>query len=87
MNPTQKKIYNFIVDYLENIRPIPFEDKEKILEYRYLDEGHIDSFSIANFILDLEDEFNISLESRDTESDEFRTVGGIVEIIAKKYEE
>lgn len=84
MKPSEKKIYTFIVDYLSSILPIPYQDKKSILQYRYLDVSHIDSFGIINFILALEDEFDVSLTSEDTESDEFRSIEGLIKIITKK---
>jgi acyl carrier protein len=32
----------------------------------------------------VEEEFDITLEAEDTESEEFRTVGGVIEIIKRK---
>jgi len=86
MKPSEKKIYTFIADYLNSISPIPCQDEKSILQYRYLDVGHIDSFGIINFILAMEDEFGISLTPKDTESDEFRSVEGLIKIISKRLE-
>lgn len=73
-----------MVNYLNSISPIPYQDKKSILQYRYLDVGHIDSFGIINFILTIEDEFGISLTPEDTESDEFRSIEGLIKIITKR---
>ena len=86
MKLLEKKIYTFMVDYLSGISPIPYQDKKNILQYRYLDVGHIDSFGIINFILAIEDEFGISLTPKDTESDEFRSIEGLIKTITKKLE-
>ncbi|MEF3191930.1 MAG: acyl carrier protein [Campylobacterales bacterium] len=83
----EEKIYEFIKSYLESRAPLNFATKEELLSCRYLDHGHIDSFGIINFIVALEEEFGITLESQDTESDEFRYVGGLVELIARKLQE
>ena len=53
----------------------------------YMDAGHIDSLQIIGFIIDVEDEFGIVLSSDDTESDEFRTLGGLSQIVARKVAE
>ena len=58
-------------------------EKEK-LKYRYLDAGHIDSLAIINFMIELEEKFNISLSPEDTQSDEFRYIEGLVKIIENK---
>jgi acyl carrier protein len=80
----QERVYEFVKSYLEGIAPIKASGEEAIMNYRFIDNGHIDSFGIINFIVALEDEFGITLEPKDTESDEFRYVGGIVKIINAK---
>ena len=59
-------------------------NNDEILNYRYLDAGHIDSFGLIQFIIAIEEEFNIKLEPKDTESDEFRYVGGLIKLIEAK---
>ena len=72
----------FFREYLESIKPLNMNDDE-LLKYRYLD-NHLDSFGIIQFIMTVEEEFDITLEAEDTESEEFRTVGGVIEIIKRK---
>ena len=72
----------FFREYLESVKPLNMNDDE-LLEYRYLD-NHLDSFGIIQFIMTVEEEFDITLEAEDTESEEFRTVGGVIEIIKGK---
>jgi acyl carrier protein len=72
----------FFREYLESIKPFNMNDDE-LLKYRYLD-NHLDSFGIIQFIMTVEEEFDITLEAEDTESEEFRTVGGVIEIIKRK---
>lgn len=50
----------------------------------YMDAGHVDSLHIIGFIIDVEDEFEIVLSSDETESDEFRTLGGLTAIVSRK---
>ena len=80
----QKKIQKFIVDKLEEKKPISKSNKKKILNYRYLDDGQIDSLEIFSFIQKIENNFKIKLKPEDTNSDEFRYVGGLIKIIKKK---
>ena len=80
----QKKIQKFIVDKLEEKKPISKRNKKKILNYRYLDDGQIDSLEIFSFIQKIENNFKIKLKPEDTNSDEFRYVGGLIKIIKKK---
>ena len=54
------------------------------MSMRYLDMGLIDSFALINFILELEEAFDIELSPEDTQSDEFRYLGGLINLIDKK---
>jgi acyl carrier protein len=70
-----------IVEILNSIKPLG--EIKDIENFRYLD-NHLDSFSIIHFIMALEEEFGIKLEPEDTESEEFRTIGGVAKIIRRK---
>jgi len=76
------RIIDFLRNYLNEIKPIEMDDNE-FLKYRYLD-NHLDSFGIIQFIMTIEDEFNIKLLPEDTESEEFRTIEGVIKIIESK---
>ena len=71
-----------VIAILEREDPLPEANLEDKLDYRYLDTGHIASFSIMNLIVELEDTFDIKLSSEDTQSDQFRTARGLVSIIS-----
>jgi len=76
------KPIDFLREYLSEIKPIKMDDNT-FLKYRYLD-NHLDSFGIIQFIMAIEEEFNITLLSEDTESEEFRTIEGVIKIIESK---
>ena len=80
----KKDIQKRIVDFLEEKKPILKKYKKNISKYRYLDDGQIDSLEIFSFIQKVEVFFKIKLKAIDTNSDEFRQVGGVVKIIANK---
>jgi len=61
-------------------------DLQKDLNKDYLWEGWIDSFDLINFISYIETEFGITLEPEDTESFNFRTLQGLVQIIEQKLQ-
>ena len=73
-----------IIAILEKHDPLPGDTVAEKLAYRYLDTGHIDSFAIMGFIIELEESFGVSLLPEDTQSDEFRTAGGLVRLIEQK---
>jgi acyl carrier protein len=79
----QKKIINL----LERNDPIPGDMISDKMSYRYLDAGHIDSLSIINFIIELEEIFNITLTPEDTQSDDFRFISGLATMIDNKMNE
>lgn len=75
------KVLNFIVDFLEKRGNLPV-DKNEILQYRYLDVGHIDSFGMVQLIMSIEDEFDIKLQAENLENVEgLSTVGGLVDLV------
>jgi len=78
------KPIDFLKEYLNEIKPIEMNDNE-FLKYRYLD-NHLDSFGIIQFIMAIEEEFGITLLPEDTESEEFRTIEGVIKIIESKKE-
>ena len=73
-----------ITDLLEKRGPIILESGLEKKDYCYLDEGHVDSIGLIQFILEVEEIFDISLTSQDTKSDQFRTVMGLCQIVEKK---
>jgi D-alanine--poly(phosphoribitol) ligase subunit 2 len=57
-------------------------DKESDLEnVRYLDRGWLDSFDLIDFITYLESEFEVEIPPEELQKDEFRTIGGVVNVI------
>lgn len=54
--------------------------------YRFLDNGHVDSFGLVEFILEVEEYFGIRLSPEDTQSDEFRYVDGLAGIVREKLD-
>jgi len=73
-----------IISVLERNGAIPGATVDDKLPYRFLDKGHIDSLGIMGFIMEIEEIFNIELSPEDTQSDEFRSVGGLANLINKK---
>jgi acyl carrier protein len=69
---------------LEEYDAFPNNNEEEKLAYRYLDNAHIDSIGIINFIIKLETTFSIELTPEDTQSDLFRTPGGLLHLIQNK---
>ncbi|PKN08836.1 MAG: hypothetical protein CVU73_06270 [Deltaproteobacteria bacterium HGW-Deltaproteobacteria-8] len=81
-----EEIQSFVLASLEAARPLPGATQADKLAYDYLDQGHIDSFSIMQLILTLEERFGIRFGQEDLESDEMRTVGGLAAIVERLSE-
>lgn len=78
-------IAQFLIAALERKRgPVPGADAAQQERYRYLDGGHVDSFGLLHFIMEIEAEYGITLTAEDTQSDEFRWIGGLAGLIAGK---
>ena len=75
------KIQNEIISYLKKRGNLP---KERVLDFRYLDHGIIDSLNLIKFIIFLEKKFKRKIKTKDSESDQFRYIGGLAELIFKK---
>lgn len=80
----KEKILSFIVDFLEQKGKLP-EDRTKLLNYRYLATGHIDSFGMVQLLMSIEEEFNIEIKRENLEL--ISTIGGIVELTEQRIKE
>ena len=71
----------FVLGLLEKKSRLPkgFDDAGDFIK-----AGIIDSMGIIKFILELESRFDIEITEADIESEEFRSVQGVVEMISQK---
>ncbi|KZZ32955.1 MULTISPECIES: acyl carrier protein [unclassified Oleiphilus] len=76
------EIKKYILSLLEKKQRLPKCDD--IGAYRYLDVGHIDSLGVMNFIVQIEDEFNLEISDDEMMSESFQTVDGLVGMIVSK---
>lgn len=80
-----EEIRNYIVDYLEREYSLP-QDVD-FDTFDFVKEGYVDSMGMVQFIVLIEDEFGIAFTDEELESDEFRTVNGLAELVNSKVEE
>jgi acyl carrier protein len=80
----ESKIRTYIIDQLQKKGALP--ENIDPGQYRYLDARHIDSMGMLKFILNIENEFDIELETNDTQAEEFQTIDGVVRIIKQKLQ-
>jgi acyl carrier protein len=81
-----KKIYEYICSNLENFHSINTLEEIEILKLNFIEEGFIDSYSLIHLISDIESQFKIQFNPEDLESEEFKTIGGLINIIMKRTE-
>ena len=71
-----------LIEYLERKKPIT--SKDDIADIDYLAAGYVDSLGFMKFLMFMEERFDIEFDDDEIESDAFRTVGGLVEMIVSK---
>ncbi|NQU58289.1 MAG: hypothetical protein HQ513_13715 [Rhodospirillales bacterium] len=81
------EIIDFVVAQLEKKAPVPGTSLVEKQAYKYLEAGHIDSFALTGFIITIEDKFDIILSPEDMQSDDFRSIGGLVKIVIRNMAE
>lgn len=77
----KENIRSFLLGLLEKKSRLPrdFDDASDFIE-----AGIIDSIGIIKFIVEIEFRFDIEIADADIESDEFRSVQGLVTMISRK---
>ncbi|MBI2307771.1 MAG: acyl carrier protein [Rhodocyclales bacterium] len=79
---TMNGIREFIVKLLLEKGAIPVG--VAVDDYRYLDNGHIDSIGFIKFIFRVEEQFRVQFSEADIGGTEIRSVGGLVRLVAAK---
>ena len=75
-------VKDFVLDYIQREYSLP--NDVDVLEFNYIDSGYVDSMGLIQFIATLEDEFNISFDDDDMESEDIKVIGKLIEMIHKK---
>ena len=81
---SKKEIRDFIIKSLQRKKKIPQVFLNNIDSFNYLLEGQIDSLELIHFIISIEERFKFSFSEKNKESEQFRTVGGLTNLIYKK---
>lgn len=81
---TEIEIRQKVLAILEKRGPLPSQDPKVLEAYAFFEVGHVDSFGLMGFILDLEEAFGIELSPEDTQSYDFRTVGRLARLIHQR---
>ena len=68
-----------IISILNKFKAVSAVEHEN---YYFWDNGHIDSFSLVEFIFLIEDEFDIKLNEEDFTDPNFKNIDGLTEIVS-----
>lgn len=72
-----------ILEFFKSKGSIPGNSKAEYLNCKYLEVGLVDSMQLVEMIVLFEDEFKIKFTTEDLQSNEFRTISGLINIINK----
>ena len=75
-------VKEFVLDYIQREYSLP--NDVEVTGFNYIDSGYVDSMGLIQFIATLEDEFNISFDDKDMESEDIKVIGKLIEMIHKK---
>lgn len=80
---TSTQIKNRVISYLEAHGAIPGNSEEERLRFEHINSGLIDSLGIVKMIFEFEREFRVHFLPVHMQSDEFQTVGGLIDLIVR----
>lgn len=77
----REEIQEAILNFLSSKGRIPGESEEERLKCEYLNVGVLDSFGMVEMVLELERRFGIRFSPRHMQSDEFRSIAGLIGLV------
>lgn len=78
----REEIRKTLVDFLGKKGSLP-ETEEALLSCEYLEQGIIDSMGLIEMITTLEETLKFRFSAEDFQKFEFRTIGGLIELICQ----
>lgn len=72
-----------VIELISARGPIPGMTEDEKLGYMYLDEGLVDSIGVVELVMEIESALGVRLEPEHMQSEEFRTIGGLIRIIER----
>ena len=76
------EVREYVLDVLQ--REYSFKDDVNVDSINYIEDGYMDSLGLIQFIAELEDEFDIEFTEEEMDSNAFRVVGSLIEMIEAK---
>lgn len=80
---TNIDVQELVFGFLNARNPIPGESEQARLDCAYLDIGVIDSLGIIEMVNYFEETFPIRFSSSDMQSESFRSIGGLIDLIER----
>lgn len=80
----KKKITDYLLKKLNKIRKINKKEFAEIDKFNFISSGHVDSFELLKFNLEIEKKFKVSIKPKDTMKKNYGTIKGLTSIIEKK---
>lgn len=77
-----KDIKVFVLNKLQENYPFPKDMDED--SFNYVEEGYVTSLGMIQFVIELEEEFNIHFSEEELASEEFHIVGKLLRLIKQK---
>jgi acyl carrier protein len=71
-----------VLSFLRSRGAVPNGDAQ-LRQFAYLDQGILDSFGIVEMVTELESQLEVRFSPGDLQSSEFRTVGGLIDLIER----
>ncbi|WP_179218788.1 phosphopantetheine-binding protein [Saccharibacillus sp. O23] len=76
------KVSDYILKALQ--KEYSINSSTNLDEFNYVENGYVDSLGMIQFIVELEDEFNISFSDEEISSSEFQIVGSLIKMVERK---
>lgn len=80
----EKEILQYIYESLNQRTPLPYENPEELLDVNYVEEGLVDSLGLLQFILEIEDEFQIEFTEEEMLSPTVMHIRKLIQLILEK---
>lgn len=80
--PSKEQITDFVIGLIEENGKLPLG--VDVSNFNYIDTGYVDSIGIVKFIVEIDEEYGVEINSSDIEKNDFRTIGGITNMIIEK---
>lgn len=77
-----ERVKDFIINFIERDYSLP-EDLD-LMNLNYAESGYVDSISMIQFIVEIEEEFNITFSNDELNDPDIKIVGKLIELVNSK---